>query len=110
MIDAIKRAGVYNDWQVDSAGIADWHVGKPPNARSLCILEKYKLPYNSVSRLIKSSDFEEFDYIFGMDYYNMDDLRRRAPPGSKAKLLMLGHFGLPDSEHIIDDPYGVSFC
>lgn len=108
MTDVIKKHNVEEDWQVDSAGIADWHVGKEPNSRSLNIMKKYKLPYNNRSRQIRYSDFNEFDYIFGMDLYNMRELGACQPQDTKAKLLLLGDFGLPQSERIIEDPYGVS--
>ncbi|KAM7360522.1 low molecular weight phosphotyrosine protein phosphatase 1-like [Cochliomyia hominivorax] len=105
MIDTIKKAGVSNEWEVDSAAIGGWHVGNSPDHRALSTMKKHGLPYNNKARQIKSKDFEEFDYIFGMDYENMSDLKDRAPKGSKAKLLMLGNFGLPDEEKIIEDPY-----
>lgn len=105
----IKKYHVYDQWQVDSAGIMHWHVGKEPNEFSLKIMKKYKLPYNNRARQIKPSDFEEFDYIFAMDLYNLRDLGECMPEGSRAKLLLLGDFGLPKSDRIIEDPYGVSF-
>ncbi|KAM7364423.1 low molecular weight phosphotyrosine protein phosphatase 1-like [Cochliomyia hominivorax] len=106
MIATIKKYKVYNEWQVDSAGIMHWHVGKEPNERSLKIMKKYNLPYSNRARQIRPSDFEEFDYIFGMDLYNLRDLDACAPQGSKAKLLLLGDFGLPKEDRIIQDPYG----
>ncbi|XP_046803749.1 low molecular weight phosphotyrosine protein phosphatase 1-like isoform X1 [Lucilia cuprina] len=105
MIATIKKYHVYEDWEVDSAAIADWHVGKEPNIRSMNIMKTYKLPYKNRARQIKASDFNEFDYIFGMDLYNMAKLDACMPQGSKAKLLMLGEFGLPESDRIIEDPY-----
>lgn len=108
MVDTIKKAGVSDEWEVDSAAIGGWHVGNPPDHRALSTMKKHDLPYTNRARQIKSKDFEEFDYIFGMDEENMDDLASRAPKGSKAKLLMLGDFGLPKAERIIEDPYYVS--
>ncbi|XP_005186462.2 low molecular weight phosphotyrosine protein phosphatase 1 [Musca domestica] len=105
MVDTIKKAGVSDEWEVDSAAIGGWHVGNPPDHRALSTMKKHDLPYTNKARQIKSKDFEEFDYIFGMDEENMDDLASRAPKGSKAKLLMLGDFGLPKAERIIEDPY-----
>lgn len=51
----------------------------------------------------------KFDYIFGMDEYNMIDLRERAPKDGKAKLLLLGDFD-PEGVREIRDPYGVSLA
>lgn len=58
---------------------------------------------------IKSKDFSEFDYIFGMDEDNMDDLKSMVPTNSKAKIELLGTYD-PQGELIIRDPYYVSSC
>lgn len=42
-----------------------------------------------------------------MDEANMKDLKRRAPKGSKATLLLFGDFD-PQGDRIIRDPYYVS--
>ena len=108
MVDTIQKAGVSDQWQVDSAAIGGWHVGNSPDHRALSTMKKHGLPYTNKARQIKSKDFEEFDYIFGMDHENMSDLKDLAPKGSKAKLLMLGNYGLPENDKIIVDPYYVS--
>jgi len=112
MIDTIKNAGLSKEWSVDSAAIGSWHVGSSPDSRALSTMKKHGLPYTNRARQIKKQDFEEFDYIFGMDDENMDDLKRLAPPNSKAKLLLLGDYGLERKDRIIEDPYYVckQFC
>ncbi|XP_055906609.1 low molecular weight phosphotyrosine protein phosphatase 1-like [Eupeodes corollae] len=105
MQDTIEKAGVAKDWEVDSAGIGDWHAGNSPDYRALNIMKNHGLKYSNHARQIRNIDFEQFDYIFGMDDENMDDLNRLAPKGSKAKLLMLGNFGLDKKDRIIKDPY-----
>lgn len=70
-------------------------------------MEKYDLPYNNKARRIERKDFDQFDYIFGMDPRNVDDLKRFKPENSKSKILMLGNFNRV-GEKIILDPYCVS--
>lgn len=108
MRETIKKAECANDWDVDSAAIGNWHRGNPPDQRALNTLRKHGLPYTNRARQIKPKDFAEFDYIIGMDEENMTDLRGCSPKNCKAKLLMLGDFGLDPSERIIEDPYYVS--
>ncbi|XP_067632450.1 low molecular weight phosphotyrosine protein phosphatase 1-like [Eurosta solidaginis] len=105
MIDTIHQAGASAEWQVDSAAIGDWHRGKQPDHRALSTMKKHNLPYNNKARQITKQDFNDFDYIFGMDEENMSDLKSLAPAGSKGNLLLLGNFGLEKSERIIVDPY-----
>lgn len=95
---------------MDSAGIANWHVGKDPNPRTLQIMEKYNLlPYSGVSRQIMTNDFIEFDFIIGMDYWNIEDLETLSEgvPDKKAEIFVLREFD-PLGRGNIPDPYFVS--
>lgn len=105
-IELVKNAGYKRDWDIDSAAIQSWHVGDRPNPRAVAIMDKYQLAYDNRARQIIADDFFQFDFIFGMDYYNIDDLNSLKPAGSKAQILLLGDFD-PEGERIIRDPYCV---
>lgn len=49
----------------------------------------------------------QFDYIFGMDEDNMEDLKSMTPDNSKASVELLGDYD-PQEVRIIRDPYYVS--
>lgn len=106
MAETLAKAKL--DSVVDSAATGSWHVGNRADPRALNTLKNHGLESKHIVRQINKQDFNEFDYIFGMDEANMDDLRRLAPEGSKAELLMLGDFGLSKENRIIEDPYYVS--
>lgn len=84
--------------------LGPWHVGKSPDHRALDTMEKHNLAYTNKARKIKNEDFNKFDYIFGMDFDNMEDLNGMKPDGANAKVLLLGEFD-PQGEKIIRDPY-----
>lgn len=63
------------------------------------------IPY--IFNQIKKNDFTEFDFIFGMDDENIEDLTSKATSQSKAKIDLLGNHD-PEGERIIRDPYYVS--
>lgn len=107
MVDALAKAKV-EDVVVDSAALGSWHVGNRADPRALSTLTNHGLKSTHIVRQITKQDFNDFDYIFGMDEENMSELRRLAPKGSKAELLMLGDFGLKKENRIIEDPYYVS--
>ncbi|KAK2713517.1 low molecular weight phosphotyrosine protein phosphatase 1-like [Artemia franciscana] len=100
----VKEKGLDQKWEVDSAAIGDWHVGNRPDKRALKALGSYNLSTNHRARQIKTEDFNNFDYIFGMDEENIEDLETLAPQSPKAKLLLLGEFD-PEGDRIIRDPY-----
>ncbi|XP_063709553.1 low molecular weight phosphotyrosine protein phosphatase 1-like [Culicoides brevitarsis] len=100
----INDKGIAGNFNVDSAAIGSWHIGKRPDHRAIKTMENHNLPYDNRCRQITKEDFNKFDFIFGMDDENMSDLKRLAPKGSSAKLFLLGEFD-PNKERIIRDPY-----
>jgi protein-tyrosine phosphatase len=89
------------DWQIDSAGTGNWHVGEGPDHRSTSTARNHGINISKqVCRQFKRQDFSEFDMIFVMDKYNLSDVLAMAPndqAASKVKLLMR------DKE--VPDPY-----
>lgn len=55
---------------------------------------------------ITQDDFDKFDWIFGMDNDNIQDLNGLKPTESRAKVELLGSYD-PSGEVIIRDPYYV---
>ncbi|XP_065362161.1 low molecular weight phosphotyrosine protein phosphatase 2-like [Calliphora vicina] len=106
MAKAIQQSNVAaEDWFVDSAALVGYHSGSLPDERALSVLESHGITYNKEARVIKQEDFKEFDYIFGMDSGNVAELKKISPLGTKAKILLLGEFGLNEDDKIIHDPY-----
>lgn len=106
MVDTLAKLKLDNI-AVDSAAIGSWHVGNRADPRALSTLQNHGLKSTHIVRQITKQDFNDFDYIFGMDEENMSELRSLAPKNSKAELLMLGDFGLAKENRIIEDPYYV---
>ena len=73
--------------QVDSAGTADYHVGEPPDRRTVAAARRrgYDLAHLR-ARLILPEDFGRFDHILAMDRNNLSELKRNRPAGSTAEL------------------------
>ena len=50
---------------VDSAGTGGYHIGNPPDTRSIAVAKKYGINIaNQRCRKFSNSDFEEFDIIY----------------------------------------------
>ncbi|SPP80302.1 low molecular weight phosphotyrosine protein phosphatase 2 [Drosophila guanche] len=105
MRDKIARAGLQEDWYVESAAIEGWHCGSRPDERALRVLDEHNIECSSVARQLQPEDFQRFDYILAMDRSNLASLKHLAPKGGRAKLLLLGDFGLKPDERSIEDPY-----
>lgn len=75
--DLVKREGLEGKIKVDSAGTGDWHVGKPPHEGTRTILQQYKIDSEGLkARQISTEDFNDFQYIIGMDANNIDNIKR----------------------------------
>lgn len=92
--------------EVDSAGTADYHVGEPPDRRTVAAARRRGYELGSLrARLVRREDFLGFDQLLAMDRANLAELVRRRPPGASARLGLIMEFA-PDSEFDeVPDPY-----
>jgi protein-tyrosine phosphatase len=95
------------DWQVDSAGIGDWHIGQPPDIRSIKVAKKYGIDLTTqLARQFRRSDFEAFDLIFAMDSQNFADLKRQAKTEEEIKKIrLLLDLTFPNEHKNVPDPF-----
>jgi protein-tyrosine phosphatase len=93
----IKQEGL--NWEVDSAGTGDWHVGRGPDHRSVKAAHDQGIDISKqVCRLFRISDFDEFDLILVMDKSNLSNIlamARNDADRKKVKML-LGDRSVPD--------------
>lgn len=98
---------------VDSAGTAGYHVGNPPDPRSVAVAQKYGLDISAQKcRRFSRTDFVEFDFIYVMDRNNFSDiasLARNQEEAEKVKLLLsevnVGINEVPDPYHGDEDGF-----
>lgn len=95
----VKEKGL--NWEVDSAGTGNWHIGSAPDRRSIAVARHYGIDISSqCCRQIKAADFDQFDRIYVMDKMNQRDvnqLARNAADKAKVKLLL--------NTEVVPDPY-----
>src|SRR5690606_24006788 len=103
----VQDAGMAHRFQIDSAGIADYHIGKLPDSRTREVAERNGLRLSTRARQITRTDLEEFDYVLVMDASNLadvQDLTNGARP--RCQLHRLREFD-PEANGELDvpDPY-----
>lgn len=78
---------------VDSAGTAGYHIGNPPDQRSIDVAAKYGIDIsNQRCRKFSKVDFDNFDFIYVMDKSNYQDVINQANnefQKKKVKLILL---------------------
>lgn len=76
--------------EADSAGTADYHVGEPPDPRSIAEAAKHGIEISHYrGRQLVVEDFHRFDWILGMDASNMANIDRLDPGNGKARVELL---------------------
>lgn len=102
--DQVRKMGLTDFWEVDSAAILEYHVGNDPEPRAISTLQKAGITdYSHIARQITINDFYQFDWIFGMDEYIIHRLYEMQPRGSQAKIELLGKYD-PAGIVVIRDP------
>ena len=91
----------------DSAGTAGYHIGSPPDIRSIEIADKYNINLrNQRARQFSRADFEKFDIIYAMDtnnYAHLNALSKNQEEREKIRLI-LNEIN-PDLWQSVPDPY-----
>ena len=73
----VRQAGLQNKIVVDSAGTGNWHIGDPPDARSVEVAEHNGYDMSGIfARQICTEDIQHFDYILAMDKKNIEEIQR----------------------------------
>jgi protein-tyrosine phosphatase len=89
------------DWEIDSAGTGNWHVGHPPDRRSIAVAEIHGIDIsNQRARQFEQADFDVFDHILVMDRENLKNVLALAESEDhklKVRLLL--------ENEVVPDPY-----
>ncbi len=94
------------DVEVDSAGTGRYHLGEPPNPRSVAAAAEVGLSVTGRARQIRPEDFDRFDLIVAMDHSNLDDLLRMATHnGAREKVRLFRDFDPESGGGEVPDPY-----
>lgn len=94
------------DLEVDSAGTSDYHVGEPPDPRSIAAAHRHGYEISHLrARQVTRADFDEFDHVLAMDGSNFAELTRLRPAASRAVLgMFLEHASVAGADDV-PDPY-----
>ena len=105
--DVAEKAGLADQFFIDSAGTLGFHAGSAPDDRAQAAAKKNDVDISDQkSREIAPEDFNKFDYILVMDNDNFAEVTERCPESEQGRISMfLSHADhLPIDE--MPDPYG----
>lgn len=92
--------------EFDSAGTADYHLGKPPDARSIAAARVRGYDISALrARQVQPADFRRFDLLLAMDEQNLRELRMLAPSAEAGRARLFLSFGNEAGGAAVPDPY-----
>jgi protein-tyrosine phosphatase len=102
----VDDAGLNDLIAVDSSGTSNWHVGGPPDDRSIATAKLRGIDMSNLkSRQAVNDDFNQFDYVVAMDHSNHKELLAMCPPGHESRLRMCLSFAPSINLSEVPDPY-----
>lgn len=102
--------GVSQHLTIASAATAGWHVGNPPDRRSVDIAERHGIDISGqICQRLQSADFHDFDLILAMDNANITEASALNLDKGSARLELFTRYGRTgtgeDEYPEIPDPY-----
>ncbi len=100
------------DIVIDSAGTGGWHVGNPPDPRSIKVAAENGVDISGLrARQVSPADFDTFTHIIALDNQNLADLKAMRPARPNADLSLLfdhvpGYEGMDVADPYYDDESG----
>lgn len=92
--------------EIDSAGTADYHVGKPPDRRTVAAARRRGYELSGLrARQVQPEDFARFDFVLAMDRANLAELESRRLEGAPAQLALFMGFAPGSGYDEVPDPY-----
>jgi protein-tyrosine phosphatase len=101
---AAEKAGLKAE--VDSVGTAAYHIGEPPDQRSIATAARHGVEIGHYQgRQLAQADFTRFTHILALDANNLADIHTVAPSDSTAKIALLMDYVPGREGQAVPDPY-----
>ena len=102
----LKREGLDNIVEVDSAGLISYHQGEQADPRMRAHAQRRGYHITHLSRPVRMTDFEDFDLIIGMDDSNISRLHDLAPSiDAEEKIHRMAEYCTRLAVDHVPDPY-----
>lgn len=100
----VKQKGLEDLFEIDSAATSREEIGNPPHYGTVSKLRQVGIPLvPHRARQMTRADYEHYDYLIGMDTYNIRNMERIAGGDPEGKIYKLMTFA--DSGRDVADPW-----
>ena len=92
--------------ELDSAGTADYHLGEPPDRRTVAAARRRGYELSGLrARQVQPADFDHFDFVLAMDRANLAELEFRRPRDGSARIGLFLEYARATGIAEVPDPY-----
>ena len=93
MKDLVKKAGLEQEFMIDSRATSTEETGNPIHHGTMGIFKKYQIPCTGHrAQQMSRQDYETYDYLIGMDQSNIRNMTRIAGGDPEKKIYKLMEF------------------
>ncbi len=104
--DLVRREGLADKIEVESAGTHAYHVGEPPDRRSVQAAKLRGVDLSDLrARQIIKSDYDDFDLLLAMDRGHFGLMLGKCPPARQDALALFLSFAPQLNLLDVPDPY-----
>lgn len=91
--DIVNKMGKADEFYIESCATSTEEIGNDIHRGTKEVLHRHNIPFSKrAARQITKSDYEKFDYIIGMDEYNIKNLNRMSGEDKDGKIYKLLDF------------------
>jgi protein-tyrosine phosphatase len=102
----VEEQGLADRFEIDSAGLGDWHVGQAPDTRAQAAARARGLDISrQCARQVRPEDFAYFDLLLVMDRSNRAELACLAPLEARSKIRHFLDFAPEIGTKDVPDPF-----
>jgi protein-tyrosine phosphatase len=104
--DKIRERQLEPYFEVDSCGTSNYHIGDPPDERTLANAKKNGIEISHLGRQLVARDLEYYDFILAMDRSNEQHILGLASQNNfRHKVFLARHFDPKKINSEVPDPY-----
>jgi protein-tyrosine phosphatase len=102
----VRKKGAEHLFEIDSCGTGNYHIGDPPDPRTIANAHKNGVAIDHLGRQLCDDDLAYFDLILAMDNSNLKNIRAlRTAHSYGHKIKLIREFDPLDKGGEVPDPY-----
>lgn len=102
----IKQRGIEDQFEADSCGTANYHIGDPPDSRTIANAKRNGIAIDHLGRQLQAEDLDYYDRILAMDKSNLSNIFRLQNKEEQIeKITLIRAYDPFANDEEVPDPY-----